>query len=74
MQKKNRKLLAIQTRSYQWLQMGDLQISEAAESEEQGPVMERDWLEAYRACPTFGPWLVAMEDAEATGQPGRWPE
>ena len=36
--------------------------------------MERDWQEAYRACPKFGPRLDAMEEAERTGQPGIWPE
>ena len=51
-----------------------LQPQDVAPSEEPTqPVMERDWEEAYRSCPTYGPKLREMEDAEKTGQPGLWP-
>jgi hypothetical protein len=36
--------------------------------------MERNWVEKYRSCPTYGPTLQEMEDAETTGQPGTWPQ
>jgi hypothetical protein len=52
-----------------------LQPRDDAPSEEQRqPVMERNWVEKYRSCPTYGPTLQEMEDAETTGQPGTWPQ